>query len=59
MERLIVYADLDWYNEPQKVGLLQTERVRGNEIFSFEYDTLWLTNNRHILLDPEIGRAHV
>lgn len=55
MERLIVYADLDWYNEPQKVGLLQMERVRGNEIFSFEYDTLWLTNNRHILLDPEIN----
>ncbi len=53
---LWVYADWAPMEEPQLLGILQVQRVRGKEIFSFEYEAQWLNKNLPILyLDPNLG----
>ena len=39
-----VYVYADWYglNFPILMGILHAELLRGNEIFSFEYNKDWL-----------------
>lgn len=38
------------------IGTLVSQRVRGKEIFSFEYNEAWLSDNQSILyLDPNLG----
>jgi serine/threonine-protein kinase HipA len=36
------------------MGILLADRVRGNEVFSFEYDKLWLNSGERYLLDPDL-----
>lgn len=51
-----VYADWTPSQSPQLMGLLSAQRLRGKEIFSFEYDETWLNSNQPILkLDPNLG----
>lgn len=51
-----VYADWKPMEEPQLIGILVVQRVRGKEIFSFEYNEAWLSNSHAILnLDPNLG----
>lgn len=51
-----VYADWEPMEEPQLIGMLVSQRVRGKEIFSFEYNEAWLSDNQSILyLDPNLG----
>lgn len=33
-----VFADLEWFPEPRKMGSLRRQAGRGGEVFSFEYD---------------------
>ena len=40
--------------DPLLVGILYSERLKGNEIFSFEYDDEWLRNGSSHLLDPNL-----
>ncbi len=49
-----VYADWAELNGPRLMGLLAMDRVRGKEIFSFEYDGGWLSGGCAQLLDPEL-----
>lgn len=49
-----VYADWADLNGPRLMGLLAMDRVRGKEIFSFEYDGGWLSGGCAQLLDPEL-----
>lgn len=53
-KKIYVYAD--WYgiNGPQLMGILLADRVRGNEVISFEYDKSWLNSGERHLLDPDL-----
>ena len=38
MDKITVYADFNFLAEPQEIGILGYEHVRGNDHFVFEYD---------------------
>lgn len=51
-----MYADWDSAGAAQHMGILMAQRVRGKEIFSFEYNATWMTANHEVLfLDPNLG----
>ncbi len=53
---ILVYADWEFLEEAQFLGFLTSQRVRGKEVFSFEYAETWLNNQNPILyLDPHLG----
>ena len=47
-----VYAHWLGIVDPLLIGVLHSDRLRGKEIFSFEYDENWLKNGPSQLLDP-------
>jgi serine/threonine-protein kinase HipA len=51
---IFVYAHWVGMVEPFFMGILHSERLRGKEIFSFEYDDEWLKNGPSLLLDPNL-----
>ena len=54
MKKIYVYEH--WLkDEPTLIGKLYVEEVRGEEIYSFEYDETWLSNPLAIMLDPELN----
>jgi len=54
--KIWVYADWDFLEEAQLMGWLTSQRLRGKEIFSFEYTEYWLNTDNPILsLDPHLG----
>ena len=53
--RLIyVYADWEGLKVPHLMGVLESQRVRGKEVFSFEYEKEWLQNEAAQFLDPDL-----
>lgn len=42
MKKLYVYADFDWLNAPQLIGVLSYESLRGNDSYGFKFDNEWL-----------------
>lgn len=53
-KRIHVYADWLELGGLRKVGVLQTEQLRGKEVFSFSYNKEWLESGFAILLDPDL-----
>jgi serine/threonine-protein kinase HipA len=54
--KIWVYAGWDFLEEAQLMGWLTSQRLRGKEIFSFEYTEYWLNTDNPILsLDPHLG----
>ena len=51
---IYVYAHWVGMAEPFMMGILHSERLRGKEIFSFEYDDEWLRNGPSLLIDPNL-----
>ena len=49
-----VYADWNGLQGPLVLGVLHAELLRGNEIFSFEYNDDWLQSGNAQLLDPDL-----
>ena len=49
-----VYAHWLGLEEPFLMGVLYSERLKGKELFSFEYDKVWLQNGTSQLLDPHL-----
>lgn len=49
-----VYADWRELNGPKLMGILRSERIRGKEIFAFEYEKSWLQSTNAQLLDPDL-----
>jgi serine/threonine-protein kinase HipA len=49
-----VYAHWLGLEEPFLMGVLYSERLKGKELFSFEYDKDWLQNGSPQLLDPNL-----
>lgn len=52
--KIYVYADWQGIDTPFLIGNLYSERLRGGEIFSFEYTEEWLNSENAFLLDPEL-----
>src|SRR5579884_606548 len=51
---ILVYADWKGLGRPAPMGLLHATPARGKEIFSFEYDALWLQSGQAQILDPRL-----
>ena len=49
-----VYAHWAGLAAPVCIGVLTASRVRGKEIFAFEYDSSWLGSGWSMQLDPEL-----
>jgi serine/threonine-protein kinase HipA len=50
---ILVYADWQELKLPQLMGVLRANRIRGKEIFDFEYSPEWL-QQRNITLDSDL-----
>jgi serine/threonine-protein kinase HipA len=53
--RVYVYADWQGLAVPQLLGILQSELLRGKEVFSFEYADSWLQSGGLQMLDPDLN----
>lgn len=53
-KNIYVYADWIGLNDPRLMGVLRAEQIRGNEVFSFEYDKSWLNSGERSLIDPDL-----
>lgn len=54
--KIWVYADWQFLEKTQLIGFLTAQRVRGKEIFSFEYAEAWISiQNPIFFLDPHLG----
>lgn len=51
---IYVFADWRELGTQTFVGVLHSEMVRGNEVFSFFYDESWLSGKSSLMLDPDI-----
>ena len=51
---LHVYANWQGIEAHILMGALYSERLKGKEIFSFEYNKKWLAYDQAQLLDPEL-----
>lgn len=46
--KIWVYADWEFLEEAQLMGVLTSQRLRGKEIFSFEYTETWMNQQNPI-----------
>ncbi len=53
-KEIYVYADWHKIGGPKLVGVLASEMLRGKEIFSFEYDSAWLSSDLVQIFDPDL-----
>lgn len=51
---ILVYADWVGMKTPKLMGILNSHRLKGKELFSFEYHDDWLQNGPAQLLDPSL-----
>jgi serine/threonine-protein kinase HipA len=49
-----VYAHWSGMEDPLLMGVLHSDRLKGKEVFSFEYIDEWLKNGPAQLLDPSL-----
>lgn len=54
IREVCVYADWHALKYPMYMGKLYVERLRGKEVFAFEYDKEWLQSGNVQLLDPDL-----
>jgi serine/threonine-protein kinase HipA len=54
MKEIIVYADWQGLDEVSRIGFLRIDKVRGEEIFSFEYDDKWIKSGNARYIDPDL-----
>lgn len=54
-----IYVYENWSSDtPQKIGVLFVDSIRGNEHFSFEFDSFFLSNactSQMLMLDPDLS----
>lgn len=54
-KQIFVYADWMDLGATRLMGVLQTEQIRGKEVFSFSYSKEWLKEGPALLIDPDLG----
>jgi serine/threonine-protein kinase HipA len=52
--KIFVFAHWQGLNQPELMGTLYTNRIRGKEIFHFEYQNDWLKSDRSMQIDPDL-----
>lgn len=53
-KKILIYADWKELDGMKLMGILNTQRVRGKEVFSFEYAADWLNSDNAQNLDPNL-----
>ena len=53
-----VLADLDYLEQPSRMGWLRHQAGRSGGIFSFEYDPEWLKKPESFTFDPDLALVH-
>ncbi len=51
---VLVYTHSEEFKEPNLLGVLHVDLVRGKEVFSFEYSPGWLESGKAQSLDPDL-----
>lgn len=51
---ILVYAHWVGFSEPVLMGILSAVLVKGKEVFSFEYDKIWLQSGATHIIDPDL-----
>ena len=63
INKLFVFADFDWLEEPLYMGILFQDFLRGSSKYSFEFSKEWLNKYRSITLSADLnnysGRQYV
>ncbi len=54
MEKIYVYADFDFLEQTEEIGVLSYERVRGNDHFAFEFSREWLFRHGDMILSGDV-----
>jgi len=54
MEKIYVYADFDFLEQTEEIGVLYYERVRGNDHFAFEFSREWLSRHGGLILSGDV-----
>ena len=54
MKEILVYADWLGLDKVSRIGFLRVDKVRGEEIFSFEYDDNWIKSGNAKYIDPDL-----
>ena len=55
MEKLFVFGDFNWLHEPELIGELCYEKLRGSDSYAFKYDNNWLSRHAGIKLSEDIN----
>ena len=54
MEKIYIYADFDFLEQTEEIGVLSYERVRGNDHFAFEFSREWLSRHGGLILSGDV-----
>ncbi len=55
MEKLYVYADFDWLPQPEYMGELGYESLRGSDNYSFQFADEWLGKHGGLFLSADLN----
>lgn len=55
MNKLEVIAAFDWLQKEETIGILGCEYIRGNQIYSFEFDKNWIKKYNGIPLSKDLS----
>lgn len=55
MKRLYVYADFDWLPQPEIVGELIYDSIRGTDSYGFTFDKNWLKQHNTLFLSGDLA----
>ena len=55
MEKLFVFGDFNWLQEPEFIGELCYEKLRGSDSYAFKFDNDWLSLHAGIKLSEDIN----
>lgn len=55
MEKLFVFEDFNWLQEPEFIGELCYEKLRGSDSYAFKFDNDWLNLHAGIKLSEDIN----
>ena len=54
MKKIYVYADFDFLEQVEEIGILYYERVKGNDHFAFEFSREWLLHHGGVILSGDL-----
>lgn len=55
MKRLYIYADFDWLKQPELIGELGYESLRGSDSYNFTFSNDWLKKHCDLFLSDDLN----